>query len=129
MGGGAGIYFFAEERRGILRSVVYSQLLYHMIMVRVISLLQYTSLFFFKHIYFPAIIASAQAVVTGVVPSSPRFLPSIFIAHMVQRSHCSSIFHRVYTTLPALPHGVPQHTRNVAYQKLRGKLNPTAVIY
>ena len=30
--------------------------------------------FFFTHIYFPA---SGQAVVTGVVPSSPRFLPSI----------------------------------------------------
>ena len=37
-------------------------------------------IFFFSctHLYFPA---SGQAVVTGVVPSSPRFLPSIFIAH------------------------------------------------
>ena len=26
----------------------------------------------------------------GVVPSLPRFLPSIFIAHRVQQSHCSS---------------------------------------
>ena len=33
-----------------------------------------------------------------VVPSSPRFLPSIFIAHRVQQSYCSSIFHRVYHT-------------------------------
>ena len=48
--------------------------------------------FFFSHFYFPA---SGQAVVTGVVPSPPRFLPSIFIAHRVQQSHCSSIFHRV----------------------------------
>ena len=31
----------------------------------------------------------------GVVPSSPRFVPSIFIAHRVQQSHCSSVFHRV----------------------------------
>ena len=32
-------------------------------------------------------------------PSSPsRFLPSIFIAHRVQQSHCSSIFHRVSLT-------------------------------
>ena len=46
--------------------------------------------FFFAHFYFPA--PSGQAVVTGVVPSSPRFLPSIFIAHRVQQSHCSSIF-------------------------------------
>ena len=40
-------------------------------------------LFFFllAHFYFPA---SGQAVVTGVVPSPPRFLPSIFIAHRVQ---------------------------------------------
>ena len=51
---------------------------------------------FFAHtlLYFPA---SGQAVVTGVTtPSSPRFLPSTFIAHRVQQSQCSSIFHRVY---------------------------------
>ena len=29
---------------------------------------------------------------------SPRFLPSICIAHRVQQSHCSSIFHRVLLT-------------------------------
>ena len=47
--------------------------------------------FFFSHFYFPA---SGQAVVTGVVPSPPRFLPSIFIAHRVPAIpllvHCSS---------------------------------------
>ena len=37
-------------------------------------------------------------MVTGVVPSPPRFLPSIFIAHRVQHSHCSSILHRVLLT-------------------------------
>ena len=52
-------------------------------------------IFIASHFYFPA---SGQAVVTGVVPSSPRFLPSIFIAHRVQHSHCSSIFHRVLLT-------------------------------
>ena len=36
--------------------------------------------------------SSGQAVVTGVVASSPRYLPSIFIAHRIQHSHCSSIF-------------------------------------
>ena len=51
--------------------------------------------FFFAHFYFPA---SGQAVVTGVVPSPPRFLPSLFIAHRVQHSHCSSICHRVLLT-------------------------------
>ena len=51
--------------------------------------------FFFAHFYFPA---SGQAVVTGVVPSPPRCLPSIFFAHRVQQSHFSSIFHRVLLT-------------------------------
>ena len=37
-------------------------------------------------------------MVTGVVPSPPRFLPSIFFAHRVQQSHCSSISHRVLLT-------------------------------
>ena len=45
--------------------------------------------FFFSRFYFPA---SGQTVVTGVVPSPPRFLPSIVIAHRVRQSHCSSIF-------------------------------------
>ena len=51
--------------------------------------------FFSAHFYFPA---SGQAVVTGVIPSPPRFLPSIFIAHRVQQSHCSSIVHRMLLT-------------------------------
>ena len=37
-------------------------------------------------------------MVTGVVPSPPRFLLSVFIAHRVQQSHCSSTFHRVLLT-------------------------------
>ena len=51
--------------------------------------------FIFTHFHFPA---SGQAVVTGVIPSPPRFLPSIFIAHRVQQSHCSSIVHRMLPT-------------------------------
>ena len=51
--------------------------------------------FFFAHFDLPA---SGQAVVTGVIPSPPRFLPSNFIAHRVQQSHCSSIVHRVLLT-------------------------------
>ena len=41
-----------------------------------------------------AIFWTRPAVVTGpgVVPSPPRYVPSIFIAHRVQYSHCSSIF-------------------------------------
>ena len=51
--------------------------------------------FFLAHFHFPA---SGQAVVTGVIPSPPRFLPSIFIARRVQQSHCSSIVHRMLLT-------------------------------
>ena len=51
--------------------------------------------FFFSHFFVPA---SGQAVVTGVVPPPPRFLPSIFIAHRADQSHCSSLFHRVLLT-------------------------------
>ena len=51
--------------------------------------------FFLAHFHFPS---SGQAVVTGVIPSPPRFLPSIFIAHRVQQSHCSSIVHRMLLT-------------------------------
>ena len=57
--------------------------------------LQATFFFSFVHFYFPA---SGKAVATGIVPSSPRFLPSISIAHRVQQSHCSSIFQRVLLT-------------------------------
>ena len=51
--------------------------------------------FIFAHFHFPA---SGQAVVTGVIPSPPRFLPSVFIAHRVQQSHCLSIVHGVLLT-------------------------------
>ena len=49
----------------------------------------------FAHFHFPT---SGQAVVTGIKPSPPRFLPSVFIAHRVQQSHCTSIAHRVLLT-------------------------------
>ena len=51
-------------------------------------------LFFHTHL----LPASGEAMATGVVPSPPRFLPSIFIAHRARQSHCSSIFHRVLLT-------------------------------
>ena len=41
--------------------------------------------FFFARLRFFQ--ASGQAVVTGVVPSPPRFLLSFFIVHRVQQSH------------------------------------------
>ena len=51
--------------------------------------------FFLAHFYFAA---SESVVVKGAVPSPPRFLPSIFIAHRVKQSHCSSILYRVSLT-------------------------------
>ena len=57
--------------------------------------LEPNAIFFFSHFYFPAY---RQAVVTDVVPFPPRFLPSIFIAHRVQQSHCSSTIHPVLLT-------------------------------
>ena len=55
-----------------------------------------TTFFFFSHTSTFQLLD--KAVVTGVVPSPPRFLPSIFITHRVQQSHCSSNFHRVLLT-------------------------------
>ena len=68
---------------------------FHDVSIVVASQTHSSGRFFFSHFYFPA---SGQAVVTGVVPSSPRFLSSIFIARRVQQSHCPSIFHRVLLT-------------------------------
>ena len=76
--------------RGNIRHIVYYYVMYCNVMPVFFFLL-----FSLSHFYFPA---SGHAVVTVVVPSPPRFLPSIFIAHRVQQSHCSSIFHRVLKT-------------------------------
>ena len=56
-------------------------------------------------------------MVTGVVPSSPRFLPSIFIAHRVQHSHYSSIFHRLLLT-HALALSASQFVRKKKSQRI-----------
>ena len=66
------------------------------------------------HFHFPA---SGQAVVTGVVLISPLVLPSIFIAHGVQQSHCSSIFHRVLLT-HALALSAGQFVHNQKSQRI-----------
>ena len=56
--------------------------------------------------------ASGQVVVTGVVPSPPPVLAFIFvIAHRVQQSHCSSIFHRVLLLTHALAFSTSQFVR------------------
>ena len=55
--------------------------------------------FFLSHLYFAS---CGQAEVSGVVPSPPRYVPSVFIAHRVQHSHCSSIFIELTHALLAL---------------------------
>ena len=60
-------------------------------------------LFFFSDFFFFFLTFTSQLLdkpwsQVGVVPSPPRFLPSIFIAHRVQQSHCSSMFHRMLLT-------------------------------
>ena len=67
--------------------------------IYILSLYGGHSIFFFFFSHTSTFqLAAGQAVVTGVVPFPPRFLPSIFIAHRVQQSHCSSILHRVLLT-------------------------------
>ena len=57
--------------------------------------------FVLNHFHFPAQLVGGFTLSdlldkpwsqVGVVPSSPRYVPAIFIAHRVQHSHCSSIF-------------------------------------
>ena len=78
---------------------------------------QFFSCFFFSQISFPA---SGQAVVGGVVPSSPWFLPSFFIAHGVQQSHydCLSIFHRVLLTHALLALSASQFAHKKKYPRI-----------
>ena len=66
-----------------------------MVISIIVTVFFFIYIFFLAHFHFPA---SGQAVVTGVIPSPPRFLPSIFIAHRVQQSHCSSIVRRMLLT-------------------------------
>ena len=54
--------------------------------------------FFFFSSHTSTFSVSGQAVVTGVVPSPPRFLPLIYISNRVQKSHCSSISHPALLT-------------------------------
>ena len=75
-----------------------------------------TFFFFFpSHFHFPA---SGQAVVTGVVPSPPRLLPSFFIAHRVQQSDCSSIVRRVLLLTHALALSASQFVHKKKSQRI-----------
>ena len=87
---------------------------------------------FHSHTYMYFLIPG-QAVVTCVVPSSPRFLPSVFIAHRVQQSHFSSIFHRVLLT-HALAFSASQFVHKKEspriYTSMHSKgFDPTKLIY
>ena len=110
----------------IIKSVVYSTAA--VLPVRdTVAILPYVQIdfffFFSSHFYFPA---SGQAVVTGVVPSPLRFLPSIFIAHRVQQSHCSSIFHRVLLT-HALALSASQFEHKKKFQRIYTSMNATGL--
>ena len=71
---------------------------YYRPLMMVCFLFNHLFIYFFTHFYFPA---SGQAVVTWSQVSSllpPGSCLQLFIAHRVQQSHCSSIFHRVLLT-------------------------------
>ena len=51
---------------------------------------------FFSHTSTFQLLDKPWSQVSSFLP--PRLLPSIFIAHRIQQSHCSSIFHRVLLT-------------------------------
>ena len=51
-------------------------------------------------------------MVERVVPSPPRFLPSIFNAHRVEQYNCSSIFHR-----GLLPHALALSASQFVHKK------------
>ena len=66
----------------------------------------------------------------GVVPPPPRILPSVYIAHRVQRSLCSSIFYRMLLT-HALAFSAPQvnmcarkNSHDFIRVRTRGDSNP-----
>ena len=42
--------------------------------------------------------SAGQAVVTGAVPSPPRYVPLFFVAHRVEHSQLLVMFHRMYLT-------------------------------
>ena len=69
-----------------------------------------------------------KAVVTGVVPSSPLLLPSIFIAHRVQQSPCSSIFHRVLLIIThALALSASQFVHKEKSQRICTSMHPAGL--
>ena len=78
---------------------------------------------FFSHTstFFPA--SGQQAAVTGVVPFPPRFLPSIFIAHRVQQSHCSSIFHHRVLLTHALALSASQFVHKKKSQRIYARMH------
>ena len=79
------VFFFFEARRGIRQimteenRIFYTKTSKHYI--------------FFLGTFTSQLLDKPWSQVSSLLPS--RFLPSIFIAHRVQQSHCSSIFHRV----------------------------------
>ena len=110
-----GIYNFLETREPPRLRVCARRCRFDSRIIRVYVRGKQTSIPFFFSFLSP--FASGQAVVTGVVPSLPRFLSSIFIAHRVQQSHRSSIFHPVMLT-HALALSASQYVRKKKSQRI-----------
>ena len=75
----------------------------------------YLLFFFTSRTFFFQLLDKPWSQVSSLSP--PRFLPSIFIAHRVQHSHCSSIFHRVLLT-HALALAASQSVRKKKSQRI-----------
>ena len=68
------------------------------------------TIFFFLHTSTCQLLDKPWSQESSLLP--PRFFPSIFIAHRVQQSHCSSILHRV-----SLTHALELSARQFVHKK------------
>ena len=102
-------------------------------------------MYLYMHIifFFVSVLLSSfwiSCVVSGVVPSPPRYMPSVFIAHRVQHSPCSSTSHgklqthvfaisaspfvhmkkfpRTYTSRGTRTHAIDLYTRISCYRSI-----------
>ena len=95
-----GLYEYSCETETHIDSTLYSKVVWpcnanrNEQLGKLLQVLRFFHTFFFLHISTFQLLD--EPFVTGVVPSSPRFLPSILIAHRFQQSHSSTIS-SVYT--------------------------------
>ena len=70
----------------------------------------------FLHTFTFQLLDKPWSQVSSLLP--PRFLPSVFIAHRVQQSHCSSIFHPVLLT-----HALALSARQIVRKKKSSRIH------